>query len=225
MPWGYAATAIVGAYGAHEKNKAANNASDAITDAQRQMYDQTRQDLSPYMNFGQQAIGGLTALNNGDWSGFLNSPDYLAAQSQGLDMLDRSAASRGSLFGGGHTRDTIKFGQGLAAQYLGNFRGSLFNQAQMGQNAAAQSGQFGANAANQIGGAQASNYLMRGDNNSEFASGLGKLFNDYLGSRQAGGSPSSYPQPSYTGLGGQSSFGQQQPSFGNNNGAFNWWMN
>ena len=34
----------------------------------------------PYMQAGTQALGGLSQLANGDYSGFMNSPDYLYAR-------------------------------------------------------------------------------------------------------------------------------------------------
>lgn len=212
MSWvavGSAAVSVVGgAIARNQQNKASRGASNAITEAQRQQYEQTRQDLMPFMDFGKQAIGGLGALNAGDYSGFLNSPDYQAAMQQGIGNMDRSAAAGGALFSGGHQRDLSQFNQGLASQFLGNYRNALFNQAQMGQNAAAQAGQFGANAANQIGNAQAGGILARGDNNAQFAAGtlggLNGLFNQYMAGRaptSGGGGGSAYNWASTSGFG------------------------
>jgi hypothetical protein len=103
------------------------------------------------MQWGGQAIPLLSQLNAGDYSGFLNSPDYKAALQQGQAAIDSDAAAKGGLFGGGHTKDAIAFGSGLASQYLGNYRNSLFNQASAGQNAAAGLGGIGAQSANAIG--------------------------------------------------------------------------
>jgi hypothetical protein len=218
----------VGAYSKNQQNKAAKGAANAISDANSQQYQQTREDLLPYMQVGQQAIPLLQQLYNGDYSGFESSPDYQFALQQGIGNLDKSAAARGGLFGGGHQRELSQFNQGLAGQYLGNYRGGLMQMLGVGQNAAAQTGQFGANAANNIGNAQAGYYQQVGDNNSQFASGLGSLFNDWLGSRQAPAAArqSSYaPENSgqYVGAGGQSTLGLQQPTFGNNYGNFGNW--
>lgn len=188
-------------YSAHQQKKGAERGAQAQTDAsnaaieeQRRQYDQTRSDLSPYMQFGQSAIPGLTALNSGDYSGFLNSPDYLAARDLGQSQLDHSAAARGGLFGGGNTRDTMKFGSQLASQYLGNYRNSLFQQAGMGQNAAAGLGSFGANMANQvgsqynnIGNARQSSYQSQADTNSQMAGALGGMFNNWYEQNKFGG--------------------------------------
>jgi hypothetical protein len=189
-----AITVIGGAIANNQANKGAQaqqQSQQAAIDEQRRQYDQTRSDLNPYMQFGQAAIPGLTALNSGDYSGFLNSPDYLAALNQGQGQIDHSAAARGGLFGGGHTKDTIQFGSDLASQYLGNYRNSLFQQAGMGQNAAAGLGGLGANMANSIGNA----YGNMGDarasaynNNAQFAAGtagaLNGLFQNYMTQRQ-----------------------------------------
>lgn len=184
-------------YSASQQRKAASKGAQAQTDAsnaaiaeQRRQYDQTRTDLSPYMQFGQQAIPGLSALNSGDYSGFLKSPDYLAARDLGQSQIDHSAAARGGLFGGGHTRDSINFGGQLASQYLSNYRNSLFQQAGMGQNAAAGLGGLGANMANQIGAqynnignSRQSSYQSQADTNSQMAGGLAGLFGQYAGKK------------------------------------------
>ena len=218
MSWiavGSTAVSVVGGYlankNANKGTQAQIDAQQAAIDEQRRQYDQTRSDLNPYMQFGQQAIPGLTALNSGDYSGFLQSPDYLAARDLGQGQIDHSAAAKGGLFGGGHTRDTVQFGAQNAAQYLGNYRNSLFQQAGMGQNAAAGLGGLGAMSANQIGNA----YGNMGDarasgygNNAEFAAGtadsLNSLFNQYAAQRMP-----TYGTPTYSGLGGSPTMSAQ----------------
>ena len=217
MSWiavGSTAVSVVGGYlankNANKGTQAQIDAQQAAIDEQRRQYDQTRSDLNPYMQFGQQAIPGLSALNSGDYSGFLDSPDYLAARDLGQGQIDHSAAARGGLFGGGHTRDTMQFGSQLASQYLGNYRNSLFQQAGMGQNAAAGLGGLGAGVANSIGNAygnmgdaRASGY----NNNAQFAAGtagaLNGLFNQYMAQRT----------PTYTAAGsGQSGMQYTAPA-------------
>lgn len=233
MSWfavGAAAASVVGgAIANNQSNKAAKGAANSQIAAQQAQFDQTRQDLAPYRDLGASAIPLLQQLSSGDYSGFLNSPDYQAAYSQGIGSLDSSAASRGSLFSGGHEKDLAQFGSGLASQYLGNYRNSLFNLAGIGQSAATQTGQFGANAANNVGNAQAGYYNQRGDNNSQFTAGtfgaLNGLLQNYGAQRPGGGASSYGGAGNYAGLGGQSMFAQQQPQFGNNYGNFgnfNW---
>jgi hypothetical protein len=215
MAWfalgGAAISVVGGAIASNKANKAAKGAADAQSasqqkaiDEQRRQYDQTRSDLAPYMQFGQQGTAGIGKLNNGDYSGFLNSPDYLAASQQGIGQLDKSAAARGSLFSGGHERDLMQFNQQNASQYLGNYRNSLFQQAGMGQSSAAGVGYLGSRMADQVGNsygnmgnAQAGSLLSQGANNSQFAAGVGGTLNGLLQQRAATGS--SYAPP--TGLG------------------------
>lgn len=103
------------------------------------------------------------ATGTPDYSAFFNSPDYQFALSQGTLALDRSAAARGQLLGGGQLKDLTSFGQGLGAQQYGNYFNRLMSIANIGQNAAAGSasaaqnfGNSGAASLNQIGAAQAS---------------------------------------------------------------------
>lgn len=206
MVGGAAITVIGGALASNQANKGAQaqvDAQQAAIDEQRRQYDQTRADLGDYMGLGKAAIPGLTALNSGDYSGFLTSPDYLAALNQGQSQIDHGAAARGGLFGGGHTKDTVQFGSDLASQYLGNYRNSLFQQAGMGQNAAAGLGGLGAGMAGNIGNA----YGNMGDarasaynNNAQFAAGtagsLNNLFQNHMAQRMP-----TYGGPTATGTG------------------------
>lgn len=158
MPWGIAigAAATLGA-GALQAG-AAGDAADAqaaanaaATAEQRRQYDQTRQDMMPWMNAG---IWGLNQQQNalrGDWSGFEDSPDYLYAYQQGMKGLDRQNAANLSLTSGGADADRIALGQGLASQNFNNYYNRLAGLSGTGQTTATQLGGFGQNAANQIG--------------------------------------------------------------------------
>ena len=105
----------------------------------------------PYYDAGTNALGQLDAVNSGDYSGFNSSPDYLFAQQQGLQGLDRSAAARGGLYSGGADADRMTFASGLASQNLGNYRNNLMSLANMGQNQSQYMGQLGQNFGNQFG--------------------------------------------------------------------------
>ena len=135
--------------------KKAGNASNAaaqqaVAEQQRQ-FDTFQQNIQPYLGAGQNALANLTALNSGDYSGFNQSPDYLWAQQQGTQALDRSAAARGSLYSGGHQADLMQFGQGLASQQLGSYRNAQMSMAQLGQNSAVGAGSLGQQNANALG--------------------------------------------------------------------------
>lgn len=89
----------------------------------------------PYQQAGTAGLEQLNKLNAGDYSGFSASPDYLFAQKQGGQAVDRSAAARGGLNSGNTLIAQQRFGQDLASQQLGAYRNSLFNQIGIGQHA------------------------------------------------------------------------------------------
>lgn len=177
--------------------RAQGAAGDAAIAEQQAARDQFQQNISPYLQSGQTGLAGLNALNSGDYSGFESSPDYLWAQQQGMQGLERSAAARGSLFNGGTDADRMAFNQGLASQQLGTYRNSLFNMAQMGQNAAVGAGGMGQQSANAIGNifagqaqAQANNSINQSNAWGNALQGLAGVAGQYAGQRQ-----SSYQQP------------------------------
>lgn len=187
MSWVAVASVAVGAYSANRQNSAAKDGAraqqqglDAATGEQRRQYDQTREDQMPWLQAGQGALSQLQALNSGDYSSFKESPDYQFTLDQGFKGLDRSAAARGGLYSGGHSADLVNYGQGAASQQYGNYYNRLASLAGVGQTAANSLGGFGQNAANQIGynaiqggNNRASSYQAQGNNNSQFAAGLG----------------------------------------------------
>lgn len=143
---------------ARDASKAQVDAYGRAIDVQEKQYDQTRQDLSPYRDGGLQGLSaymdslGLNGRSGNQRSlmAFQEGPGYQFQMNQGVQARDRSAAARGGLMSGGQLKALTEFGQGLANQEYGNYQGQLQGLAGMGQNAAAQTGQFGANAANQI---------------------------------------------------------------------------
>ena len=151
----------VSAYGA---NQAANTQANAAKSAQQtelQMYDQTRSDLSPYRTGGASALDQLLgiyglgpggALNSQQLQGMLtNTPGYQFGLNQGVQALDRSAASRGMLLSGAQLKDAQQWGQGYAMQNAWQpYVQGLQSLSGMGENAAAQTGTFGQNTANQV---------------------------------------------------------------------------
>lgn len=195
MPWGVAVAAVVGAYSANQQKKGAQGAANAQAKAndaaiaeQRRQYDQTRQDMLPFLQGGYDAINRQKQFLAGDWSGFKDSPDYAFSFSEGLKALDRGAASRGALYSGGADADRIRFGQGLASQNVNNYWNRLAGMANQGQVTGQGLGSFGQGAANSIasllnntGNARASSYMARADANSQLAAGIGNAFGSYYG--------------------------------------------
>lgn len=180
------AAAIVGvaasAYAANQQKKAASGAAnavqrgaDAATAEQARQYDQSRQDQMPWMQAGQSALGQLSALAGGDFSGFYNSPDYQFNRDQGLQALDRSAAARGGMYSGGADADRMSFASGLASQEYGNHWNRLAGLANVGQATANNLGNLGANYATNVG-----NNIMTGANARASAYGQKAYANNML---------------------------------------------
>jgi len=194
---------VVGAGSALLQNRAANKATAAANRAsnqanalQGQIYDQARNDLAPYQQAGANALTGLNALASGDYSGFMNSPDYLWQVQEATKAGDRSAARNGSLYSGGYQADLAERIGGLATQNLGNYRNSLMGLANMGASSSSALAGVGQNYAGAYGQnlnnaayAQGSNALSQGNNWSQALTGLGGLANNYLQSRQSAYSP------------------------------------
>ena len=183
--WGEIIGGVIGAAGSIlGANKQAGAAQDA-TNLQRQQFRQTQQNLAPWLTSGQQALGQLdVGLGLGPNTGqagygslmqpfglqqFQASPAYQFNLQQGQQAIDKGAAARGMYYAPQTLQDLGKYQQGLASnefqnafqnyqQQQGNQFGRLFAQSGTGQNAAAQTGAFGANAANVMG----DNMMSRG---------------------------------------------------------------
>ena len=203
---GVTAAASIGgsALAASSQKKAANKAaavqqaSDAQAIAeQRRQYDQTRNDLSPFMQAGVSALGGqgdLLGLNGAGaqgtaLAGLKDSPLYQSLFGNGQEALLANSAATGGLRGGNTQGALANFGRDTLAGVIQSQLANLSGVSAQGQNAAAQVGTFGANAAGNIAGlmqntgqAQAGAALAGGAANAGLitnaASALGSLANN-----------------------------------------------
>lgn len=201
MSWvavGSAAVAVVGGVvqSKNAKKAAAAGAagSDAAAAESARQYDQTRNDLMPWLNAGQNALSQLGDLNSGNFASFTQSPDYQFALSQGLQGVERSAAARGNLYGGGTSADLMAYGQGLASQNYNNYYNRIAGIANVGQTTGNSLGSFGAqNAANQgqyaqnAGNARASGYMNQANAWGNALQGVGSAYGYWAGNRGGGG--------------------------------------
>lgn len=214
MSWGLVGAAAVSVVGGYMANKSANkgaqkgiDATNAATmagiDENRRQFDLTRNDQLPWLQAGQGALGQLQALNSGNYSGFMNSPDYLWARDQGMEGINRQLAAHGSYYSGGGDADRMKFLSGLATQNLGNYRGALQSMAGLGQSTASGLGALGMNMAGQNAGllqangqARSSLYQQMGNNNAGMYGGIANvgagLLGNYFGNRQTQQVPATY---------------------------------
>lgn len=155
---------------------AANNAT-AVEQAQ---FNQTQQNLAPFLGAGTNALTQLQQLPGAPafappafGAGFQQSPGYNFQMQQGIGAIQNSAAAHGGVASGNTLKALNQFGQGVAnqdyynygntqqANYLNDYSAQAqaaqqrFNNLQTiagsGQNAAAGLGALGASTANQVG--------------------------------------------------------------------------
>jgi len=194
VSWGLVAVAgatlvkgAIDSNSAKKAGKAQQAGYDAASLESARQYDQTREDMAPWLTAGTNALAGLTALQN-DPNSINQSEAYRFRFNQGLQGLDRSAAARGSLFSGGADADRIAFGQGLASQEYGDQWNRLAGLAGVGQTTANQLGQFGAQNAMNLGNyaigsgnARASAYRAQGNAWGNALTGIAGIYGEGMG--------------------------------------------
>ncbi len=183
----WVATAIVGSalvgagatlYASNKASQTQQNASNNAANVQREMYGQTREDLSPYRAIGGVAakdlttrLQDLTSPISIDPNVLENSDYYKFASTLGQKAVTNAAAARGlgksgaalkgaAAFAKGLATDTYKTAWDMENQNKSNAYNRLKGLVDTGENAAAQTGQAGtASASGQssalIGGANA----------------------------------------------------------------------
>lgn len=156
--------------GADNQAKAALSAADANSKLQWKMFNQNRTDQLPWIKAGQGAVSNLAGLvgPGGELSkdftaaDFQKDPGYDFRLAEGQKALERSAASKGNLFGGGTLKALDRYNQNFASNEFENAynrfqsnRQTRYNQlaglAGLGQNSAQGVGEAGQNAATNIG--------------------------------------------------------------------------
>ena len=96
-----AGTSLLGGMAARKGAQAQGRAAQQGVDYTKGIYNQAQGNLSPYMQAGQGGLAGLASANAGDYSGFMNSPDYLYARDQAQSGIEHGASARGALFSPG----------------------------------------------------------------------------------------------------------------------------
>jgi hypothetical protein len=138
-------------------------AKDARKD-QKEMWKEIRKYFAPWRHAGVRSLEDLERIQGQyeaaiqDPNEYIKSPGFEWLKQQGISAIDRGAAARGKLDSGQNQKDLIAYGQGLASQDYGRYLGRLENlmdvyarTSQMGQNAAAQTAQYGQRAVENMG--------------------------------------------------------------------------
>lgn len=237
MTWVATVISVAGAIGggiigADSSRRAGNTAADAQRDSARMqlgMFNQTQQNLQPYMQQGQTSLadigsqfGTAGAPGNApfDMSKFQASPAYQFNLQQGQQAIDKAASARGNYYAPQTLQDISKFSQGMASNEFQNAfsnyntnQNNVFSRlnqlAAGGQNAAAGLGGLSAGVGQSVGGnmANAGAYGAAGimGQNASLQSILGQGTNAAL---------QAYMLQQ-----------QQQGLYGGNQGLANQWMN
>lgn len=196
MPWGIAAAGIAagagaglsGWFGSQGAKDQVNAMKEAIALDERR-YEETKTNLSPYVNFGKGQLNHLNDFLSTKNPMDYKDPGYQFRVDQGMKGLEGNAATSGMLQSGDTLRGLTRYGQDMASQEYGNAfnrylsEGNfLQNLAGMGQSAAAGLGYMGnqssaniANATHNAGFGDASR--VWGDT----IGGVGGMAGNYIG--------------------------------------------
>jgi len=189
-------SSILGAFSSQKAADAQKRAADAANNTIKQQYEQTRADLAPYRQAGGNALSqyqGLLGMNGKDaqaaaLSQHTESPFLSQMVTNTQRAVDGSSAARGGLFSGA-TAQAIgdRTGQ-LYLQDYNNYLSRVGGMTDMGLSSAAQTGQFGANAAAQRGqyftdrgNANANSIMAPYNGYRQFSSDASKAFGAFNG--------------------------------------------
>ena len=104
--------------------QAAQTQAQAARDAaelQHQQYLQTREDLAPWRETGENALRRLYEMVQAGPGEFTESPGYQFRLSEGQKAIERSAAARGRLLSGATLKGLERFAQDYATNEYQNF--------------------------------------------------------------------------------------------------------
>lgn len=195
---------ILGFVSGFGKKNAIGNATDALVGGYNQGINTIGNEntriqgyLNPYMTAGDNAVGQEQALLGlGDSAASRNaierlrsSPIFQSILSSGNANLLGNASATGGLRGGNMQDALARFGGDALAQFYQQQLGNLFGLSGQGLNAINSSGQFGANAADNIaslqssiGKAQAGGILGKGAVDQQLWGQVGNTVNDVFNS-------------------------------------------
>lgn len=172
------------------------NAFNSGIDETRRQFDVTNANEAPYRDIGAEGVAGLgdlTGVNGAPQQqsaidALKASPFYQTLFRTGLETNLQNASATGGIRGGNEVRSLADFGSDTLMQTIQQQLASLGGLANIGQNATAQTGAFGADASSaivkllsNIGGANASGALAKGGINAQMWNNAGS-FADSLAS-------------------------------------------
>lgn len=177
-------------------------------DAQKGFYDQSKEELQPFITGGQGAYSTLNDLlgvgasgnANAMQSALENIPGYQFTRDQGLKTVQSGYAARGLADSGGALKGSANFATGLANSTFGTYANALQNSATTGANAASALAGYGTSTGQSIGqniigagNAQAAGYNAAGQAVANAAGNVGQYYTlaSILGRSQSATNPNS----------------------------------
>ena len=187
---------------------AQKKATQQAIQAQQGFYDQSKQELQPFITGGQNAYSTLNDLLGVGASGNSNAmqnalesiPGYQFTREQGLKSVQSGYAARGLGDSGGALKGAANFPTGLANSTFGTYTNALQNSATTGSNAASALAGYGTATGQGIGqniigagNAQAAAYNSAGQSVANAAGNVGQYYTlaSILGRSQSATNPNS----------------------------------
>ncbi|MES2958515.1 MAG: hypothetical protein V4792_10015 [Pseudomonadota bacterium] len=157
-------------------------ATDKANALQKYIFDTLRSDNAPLLATRNKALTGLDGLLQNPGS-IVNDPGYKFGLDQGVQALDRSAASRGGLYSGATIKAGQRYGNDYAQTKLNDSFNRLTTTAGLGSTATASNTSAGNNYGNQVG----NNITSLGD-----AAGMNSLYQGNVWGNLLSGAASAY---------------------------------
>lgn len=169
------AGALIGGSASKSAASKQANAANAATALQREIWNQTREDQTPYREAGYNALRQLGDFQEPSLRAMdvMDEPGYQFGLQQGLGNIQNTAAARGGLYSGNALKALTQYGNDYATTKYGDAWNRLNSQsntrwnrlaslAGVGQTANSQVAQAGQNYANQAGNIGMSNANAQG---------------------------------------------------------------
>jgi hypothetical protein len=182
------AGAVISSDSARKASNAQRDAANQANDTQLQMYNQTREDQTPYREAGYDALSQIRQLL-GSPEGITKQPGYQFGMDQGTRALNSGAAARGMTYSGAAGKALTRYGQDYAGTKLDQSYNRLANIAGLGQVGSANNMNYGNQVSqNQlgVGNARAGSSLYQGNAWQNTGNQLAAAYNRY-GSGGGGG--------------------------------------
>lgn len=155
---------------------AQKKAADGSIDWIKNVYGDSKTNLNPFIQGGQQGLQSLLSNN------YTQSPGYQYLKDEMTGAVDDRAANAGSYFSGGTNLDVARHVNGLAAQDYNNWWDNQMGLAQLGAQSASNLGGIGTSSLGSMNQALGNKADATSGMASGVLNGIGQLFGPTSGS-------------------------------------------